>query len=400
MAGFDIDQLLRGARHLNASDIHLKVGRPPLLRIKGELRSLKDATPLSSETVAQVALKIMGPQQREKFLKELEIDLGFSGPDGDRFRTNIFRQRGEMGIAIRVIPRNVPAFSTLNLPEVIAKMALEPRGMVLVTGITGSGKSTTLAAMIDHINDYNSSHIVTIEDPIEYVHTDKRSVVNQRELGIDTVSFARALKSALRQDPDVILVGEMRDLETISTAISAAETGHMVFSTLHTLDATETVNRVLSAFSDQAQAQARRQLASVLTGIVSQRLVPRADGKGMVPITEILVATERVRELIENPERTRELREAIASGRDPYGMMTFDQSLMLRVKAGLVSYEEALLHATSRDDFALMSAGIETTSEMDWNQVAAAAQPDSLVRQVPQSASQNSFEIERFHKPK
>jgi len=259
---------------------------------------------------------------------------------------------------LRLIPPEVPPFDRLNLPRTVLELTENSRGVILVTGVTGSGKSTTLAAMVDYINTQNAYHIVTIEDPIEYTFRDKRSVVNQREIGFDTQSFARALRAALRQDPDVVLVGEMRDHETASIAMTAAETGHLVLSTLHTSDATETVNRIISMYPAHQQGQARLTLASVLRGVISQRLLPRADGKGMVPALEILVNTERVREMIEDPQRTREIRDAIAQGLHPYGMVTFDQSLAELVKQRLVTYDEAVKHSSSPSDFALLFRGV------------------------------------------
>src|SRR5262249_11514079 len=256
-----------------------------------------------------------------------DADLSYSTPDGVRYRVNVFKQRGQTGMVLRIIPPEVPGFDKLNLPSVVQKLCEEERGLILVTGITGSGKSTTLAAMIDQINRPRASPTITVEDPIEFMHKDRRSVVNQREIGFDAESFAKALRAALRQDPDVILVGEMRDEETIETALHAAETGHLVLSTLHTLDAVETVNRIIGMFPPHQQGQLRLALAAVLRGIISQRLVPRADGKGMVPAVEVLVQTARTRELMEDPKRTREIRDAIANGRNPYGMMTFDQCL-------------------------------------------------------------------------
>ena len=264
-------------------------------------------------------------------------------------------------MVLRLIPPEVPPFETLGIPDVVPKLVEEPRGLVLVTGVTGSGKSTTLAAMIEHINRTRACHIVTVEDPIEYAFTDRRSVINQRELGLDTRSFSRALRAALRQDPDVILVGEMRDVETIEIALLAAETGHLVLSTLHTTDAMETVNRVCAAFSPHQQTQIRLQLAAVLQGVVSQRLLPTASGKGMVPAIEVLVNTGRIRELIEDPQRTIEIRQAIAEGKHPYGMVSFDQSLTELVKSRQVTYEVALRHATNPDDFALVFSGVADT---------------------------------------
>jgi twitching motility protein PilT len=263
-----------------------------------------------------------------------------------------------MGMVMRLIPPNVPPFERLNLPPKVLSLADEERGLVLVTGITGSGKSTTLAAMVDYINSNRAVHIITVEDPIEYAFKDRRSVINQREIGFDTTSFARALRASLRQDPDVILVGEMRDLETTEIALTAAETGHLVLSTLHTVDAVETVNRIVALYPPHQQGQARLQLCAVLKGVVSQRLVTRADKQGMVPAVEILINTARVKELIADPKRTRELHEAIATGRDPYGMISFDQSLTELVKNRFVTYEEALSNATNADDFALFFRGV------------------------------------------
>jgi len=362
------DRILIAAKQVGASDVHLKVGLPPVFRVKGELRGVKDVTPLSPEALEGFALSIMNPLQKERFLQTHEADLAYGTPDGVRYRVNVFRQRGQVGMVMRVIPSEVPAFETLGLPEVILSMADQPRGLVLVTGVTGSGKSTTLAAMVEHINRHRAGHVVTVEDPIEYVFKDRRCVVNQRELGLDTLSFAAALRAALRQDPDVILVGEMRDLDTIETALTAAETGHLVLSTLHTLDAVETVNRVVSTFPTHQHEQVRVQLASVLVGAVSQRLIPRADGKGLVPAAEVLVNTARVRELILDPQRTREIRDAIAGGQHPYGMVSFDQSLTALVKSGTIAYEQAVQNASNADEFALHFQGVsEGRDEGIWD---------------------------------
>jgi twitching motility protein PilT len=279
---------------------------------------------------------------------------------------NIFTQRDSIGIVLRTISVNPPTIAELNLPAVIEKVALEPRGLVLVTGTTGSGKSTTLAGMVNHINKSRNCHIITIEDPIEFLHRDKKAIINQREVGQDTGSFAAALRVALRQDPDVILVGEMRDLETIEIAILAAETGHLVFSTLHTLDAQETINRIISVFSFEQQKQIRLQLSMIIKGIVSQRLVPTADGKGRVPATEVMISTARIRECIAEPTKTRELHDAISQGHSTYGMQTFDQSLMSLFRTGTITYDEALRNATNPDDFALKVSGISGTSETRW----------------------------------
>jgi twitching motility protein PilT len=358
-----LDHVLGAARQLNASDVHLKAGLPPVFRIKGDLRTLRDTPPLTPEVIATFAVNLMNEHQRKHFDEHHDADLSYGTPDGVRYRVNVFKQRGQTGMVLRIIPSDIPNFEKLNLPPAVQKLAEEDRGLVLVTGITGSGKSTSLAAMLDHINRTEASHIVTVEDPIEFVHRDRRSVINQREIGFDAESFAKALRAALRQDPDVILVGEMRDEETIETALHAAETGHLVMSTLHTLDAVETVNRIIGMFPPHQQGQIRLALAAVLKGVVSQRLVPRADGKGMVPAVEILVMTARIRELIEDPKRTREIRDAIANGRNPYGMMTFDQCLTDLVHRRLITYETALGSSTTPDDFALYFRGVSKSSD-------------------------------------
>jgi twitching motility protein PilT len=358
-----LDHVLGAARQLGASDVHLKSGLPPVFRIKGDLRTLRDTPPLTAEVIGTFAVNLMNDRQREQFEKHFDADLSYGTPDGVRYRVNVFKQRGQTGMVLRIIPPEVPGFDKLNLPPAVQQLAEEERGLILVTGITGSGKSTSLAAMIDHINRARAAHIITVEDPIEFLHKDRRSVVNQREIGFDAESFPLALRSALRQDPDVILVGEMRDEETIETALHAAETGHLVMSTLHTLDAVETVNRIIGMFPPHQQQQIRLGLAAVLKGVISQRLVPRADGKGMVPAVEILVMTARIRELLEDPKRTREIRDAIATGRNPYGMMTFDQSLTDLVQRRLVTYEQALASSTTPDDFALYFRGVAKSAE-------------------------------------
>jgi twitching motility protein PilT len=363
----ELNEILQVALRGGASDIHLKAGLPPMFRVDGALVPLKDARRLPPEEIGRMAFGIMNDYQKEKFKQTNEVDLAYGVPGLGRFRVNVFQQRGTLGVVLRVIPFKIQTIEQLMLPKILEKIAGEQRGLVLVTGTTGSGKSTTLAAMIDHINATETCHIMTIEDPIEFLIRDKRSIVNQREVGVDTMSFGQALKSALRQDPDVILVGEMRDLETIETALTAAETGHLVMSTLHTLDATETINRIISAFPPYQQKQVRLQLGSVLKAVISQRLVPRADGKGRVPAIEVLLATARVRELIEDKDRTKEVAEAIAQGHVSYGMQTFDQSLMGLLRAQVISYEEALRQATNPDDFALRVSGISGTSDSKWD---------------------------------
>jgi twitching motility protein PilT len=361
-----LDRVLTAARQLAASDVHFKAGLPPIFRIKGDLRTVKDVPPLTREQIAGFAQGIMTEKQRTDFEKYMECDLAYSTPDGVRYRVNVFQQRGSTGMVMRLIPPEVPAFERLGLPDAVLNLADNVRGLVLVTGVTGSGKSTTLAAMIDHINATRAAHIITIEDPIEYAFRDRRSIINQREIGLDTMSFSRALRAALRQDPDVVLVGEMRDLETAEIALVAAETGHLVLSTLHTIDAVETINRVISMFPPHQQAQIRLQLATVIQGAISQRLIPRADGKGMIPAVEIMVASARVRELIQDQVRTREIHDAIETGWDPYRMISFDQSLAELVRRHVITYNEALSHASNPDDFALKFRGVTATGDQDF----------------------------------
>src|SRR4051812_18427885 len=363
----ELNEILQVALRGGASDIHLKAGLPPMFRVDGTLVPLKDGKRLPPEEVARMAFGIMNEFQKEKFKASNEVDLAYGVPGLGRFRVNVFQQRGTIGAVLRVIPFKVMTITELMLPKVLEEIATQERGLILVTGTTGSGKSTTLAAMIDHINSTETNHIMTVEDPIEFLIRDKRSIINQREVGVDTVSFGQALKSALRQDPDVILVGEMRDLETIETALTAAETGHLVLSTLHTLDATETINRIISVFPPYQQKQVRLQLASVIKAVVSQRLVPRADGKGRVAAVEVLKATARVREMIEDKDRTKEIHDAITQGHQTYGMQSFDQSLMGLVKNNLVTYDEAHRQATNPDDFALRFSGISATSDSKWD---------------------------------
>ncbi|HEX9603782.1 MAG TPA: type IV pilus twitching motility protein PilT [Myxococcales bacterium] len=363
----ELNEILQVALRGGASDIHLKAGLPPMFRVDGNLVPLKDARRLPPEEISRMAFGIMNDYQKEKFKAQNELDLAYGVPGLGRFRVNVFQQRGTIGAVLRVIPFKISTIEQLLLPKVLEKIAGEQRGLILVTGTTGSGKSTTLAAMVDHINTNETCHVMTIEDPIEFLIRDKRSIVNQREVGVDTMSFGQALKSALRQDPDVILVGEMRDSETIETALTAAETGHLVLSTLHTLDATETISRIISAFPPHQQKQVRLQLGSVLRAVVSQRLVPRADGKGRVAAVEVLVANSRVREMVEDKDRTKEIAAAIAQSYTTYGMQTFDQSLMLLYRQNVITYEEALRQSSNPDDFALRASGISGTSDSTWD---------------------------------
>ncbi|MCZ6568750.1 MAG: type IV pilus twitching motility protein PilT [Deltaproteobacteria bacterium] len=385
-----LNDILRPAVTGEASDIHLKAGLPPLFRIDGALVPLKSKR-LTGEQLERMLAAIMTPVQKAHFDKFHEVDLAYSIAGVGRFRVNAFRQRGTIGIVFRVIPFGVRTLQQLELPKILERIALEPRGLILVTGTTGSGKSTTLAAMIDYINTHKTCHIMTIEDPIEFLIRDKRSIINQREIGVDTTGFARALRAALRQDPDVILVGEMRDYETIETAMTAAETGHLVMSTLHTIDAAETITRIVSAFPPHQQVQVRHQLASIISGIVSQRLVPRADGKGRVPAVEIMVTTARIRECIADPERNKEIPDAIAKGFTTYSMQTFDQSLMSLLKRGLVKYEDCLRYVSNPDDFALRFKGISATSDGTWEDFEKSSE-DSEINITEDS----SLKVDRF----
>ena len=359
----DINDLLRTAVGAGASDLHLKVGAYPMMRVNGTLVVASEEKRLDPATTEALATAMFTPEQLAKFRAHLEVDLAYSVPGLSRFRCNVFQQRGSVGLVLRIIPNGVKTIDELGLPPVLHKIADEPRGLVLVTGTTGSGKSTTLAAMVEHINATRSTHIITIEDPIEYLHRDHLSLVSQREVDLDTTSFATALRGALRQDPDVILVGEMRDLETIETALMAAETGHLVFSTLHTVDATETINRIITVFPPHHERQIRIQLANVLKAAVSQRLMPRADGKGRVPAVEVMVATPFISSCILDKDKTDMIPGAIAAGTSQYGMQSFDQSIFQLYQQGLVSFDEALRSASSPDEFRMRALGISTGTE-------------------------------------
>ncbi len=359
-----INDLLKVASERKASDLHLKVGSHPVIRIAGELVPLVEMKRLMQEDTIAMAFSIMSNRQKQKFKDNLEIDIAYSVPGLGRFRANVFQQRGTVGLVLRVIPVKILTIRELGLPLVLEKIAQETRGLILCTGTTGSGKSTSLAGMIDYINSHRCEHIMTIEDPIEFLHRDKKSIVNQREVEVDTKTFAGALRSALRQDPDVILVGEMRDYETIETAITAAETGHLVLSTLHTLDATETVNRIIAVFPPHQQKQIRLQLSGVLKAVISMRLIPRADGHGRVPAVEVMIATPFIRDCIINKDKTKLIHEAIAAGVSQYGMQTFDQSIFNLYKKDLITYDEALRRASNPDEFKLKIQGIQSTSDL------------------------------------
>ncbi len=363
---FDLDAALRETVEMDGSDLHAKVGSPPMARVHGELCPLEGHEALEPEDTERALEGILkDPRAHSEFNEVGEADFAHAIRGLSRFRVNAFRQRGSVSIACRAIPFQVKTVAELELPDVITRLAEEPRGIILLTGTTGSGKSTTLAAMIDHINSTRRRHIVTLEDPIEYLHRDKMSIINQREVGNDTVSFGRALRRVLRQDPDVILIGEMRDEETVTTALSAAETGHLVLSTLHTLDATETINRIIDFFPPHHQQQARVMLASTLRAAISQRLIPRVDGHGRIAAAEVMVATGRIQDLILNPEETGKISDVIAEGAF-YGMQTFDQALLGYVMNDLISVEQALEFASSPHDFKLMlDAGGERASGIE-----------------------------------
>jgi twitching motility protein PilT len=357
-----IDDLLRMAMSFGASDLHLRAGSFPVIRVNGELRPVAGVNRLSQDETLEMAFSMMSNRQKQHFKEAYEVDIGYGVSGLGRFRVNIFQQRNSIGIVARVISDTIKTFSELGLPPILSKIADEQRGLILVTGTTGSGKSTTLSAMIDHINQTRNSHIVTIEDPIEFLHKDKKSYITQREVDVDTRTFAEALRGSLRQDPDVILVGEMRDLETIETALVAAETGHLVFSTLHTLDASETLQGILSAFPPFQQKSIRIQLAGLLKAVVSQRLMKSARGSRRIPAVEVLVSTPLIRDYILHEDKTNQMRDAIAAGTSQYGMQTFDQSLFYLYQSELISLEEALRGATNPDEFRLRLAGIQNTS--------------------------------------
>jgi twitching motility protein PilT len=381
----NIDELLKGAVAKRGSDLHLKVGSPPTVRVDGHLEPLDPSVRLTQEDAVAIAFSIMNNSQKQRFKEKSEIDLAYSAPGLGRFRVNLYQQRGTVNMVFRSVPTKILTFQDLHLPAVIEKLAAETRGLILVTGTTGSGKSTTLAAIIDYINRMRTENVITIEDPIEFLHRDRKCLVSQREIGADTESFSVALRSALRQDPDVILVGEMRDFETISTALIAAETGHLVLSTLHTVDATETVNRIISVFPPYQQKQVRLQLAAIIKGVISQRLVPRMDGQGRVPAVEVMVATQTIRECVIDPDKTRRIHDVITAGTSQYGMQTFDQSLAQLCREKLVSYEEALRWCSNPDDFALKMKGVQSTGDLTWETEKPAAAPASP-----------GFKIERF----
>jgi twitching motility protein PilT len=363
--GIDFKSILQEMIKRNGSDLHLKVGRPPAIRVDGELEQIEHAS-LRPEDLKALAEQLMTPRQVKQFGEERECDFAIGVPGIGRFRVNIYQQRGSLCFAMRSIPYQPRSLTELNLPPVIEEISLKPRGLVLVTGVTGSGKSTALAAMIQHINQNRRANIITIEDPIEFLHRDGMSLINQREVGTDTATFGQALRRVLRQDPDIILIGEIRDLETLDTALKAADTGHLVFSTLHTTDATQTINRVLSFYPPHQQAEVRFSLASALQAVISLRLVPRVDKGGRIPACEVLINTAAVRDNIRDMTKMLDIPDLIKEGAVQYGMQSFDQSLMQHYSRGIISYESAVFYATSPSEFALRVQGVAGTSDTSW----------------------------------
>jgi twitching motility protein PilT len=350
----------------NASDLHLKVGRPPTMRVDGDLKQL-ELPPLKPEDLRSVGDQILPPKQRREFETEKEADFAIGVPGIGRFRVNMYQQRGSIAYAFRAIAFQAMTIKELNLPPVLEEIAMKPRGLVLVTGITGSGKSTALASMVQFINENRRANIITIEDPIEFLHRDINCNINQREVGTDTGSFAQALRRVLRQDPDIILIGEIRDLETLEIALKAADTGHLVFSTLHTTDATQTINRVMSFYPPHEQADVRFTLSSALQAIVSLRLAPRSDRGGRIPACEVLINTAAVRDNIRDLNNSLNIPALIRDGTVQYGMQSFDQSLMNWYSKGVISYESALFYATSPSEFALKVQGVAGASDTSWD---------------------------------
>jgi twitching motility protein PilT len=346
-----MDAILREGVARGASDLHLKVKQRPVLRIQGQLVALDEWPELAQKDVEALAAAIMDGEHHDRLARMGSVDIPHSVPGIGRFRATVCKARGSFSVALRVIPYEAPTIEALHLPPVVTKLAMEARGLVLVTGPAGSGKTTTLAAMVRHMNEHRRDHIVTIEDPIEYLHEDRRCIITQREVGVDTPSFLDALRVSLRQDPNIIMVGEMRDAETIRTVLTLAETGHLVLSTLHTITAAETVNRILAEFPGEQERQIRRQLAQVVRGIVSQRLVERSDQTGRLPVVEVLVGTKTIQQCIEDPARTNHLAAAIAEGHEIYGMQTFDQCALAYYQQGLITYDEALRASTSPTNF-------------------------------------------------
>ena len=365
---FNFKQTIAQMVQRNASDLLLKVGRPPTVRMNGELHGL-EMPPVKPEDLKLLAEQIMTPRQVKEFSEKKEADFAIGVPGVGRFRTNIYQQRGTLAFAFRAIPYEVKSVRELHLPAVLEEIALRPRGLVLITGITGSGKSTALASMINHVNQNRRVNVITIEDPIEFLHRDVQSNISQREVGNDTLSFGSALRHVLRQDPDVILVGEIRDVETLDTALKAADTGHLVFSTLHTTDATQTISRILSFYPPHQHHEVRMLLATALQAVVSLRLVPRADGRGRVPAAEVLINTATVADNIRDIDKALHIPDLIAGGSVSYGMQTFDQSLMKWYKEGAISYESALFYSTNPNELALRVSGVDSASDRKFDEM-------------------------------
>ncbi len=379
---FNFKQAISQMVQRQASDLLLKVGRPPTVRVNGELQALP-MQPIRPEELKHLAEQIMTPRQVKEFAEKKEADFAIGVPGVGRFRTNIYQQRGTLAFALRAIPYEVRTLKELMLPDVLEQLSLKPRGVVLVTGITGSGKSTALAAMIHHINRNRRVNVITIEDPIEFLHRDQMSNISQREVGSDTLTFGAALRHVLRQDPDVILIGEIRDQETLDTALKAADTGHLVFSTLHTTDATQSISRILSFYPPHQQQEIRSLLSTALAGIVCLRLVPRADGRGRVPAAEVLINTAAVAENIRSLEKSLNIPDLIADGSISYGMQSFDQSLMMWYKKGMITYESALFYSSNPSEFALRAAGVTAASDRTFAEIASAEdEPTDLTRDV------------------
>lgn len=367
----NLKQMLVEMLNHKASDLHIRVGIRPYLRVNGTLEQIATA-PMTIDLMDQIVSQVLNEKQRERFYRKNEMDLALSVSKLGRFRINLYRQRGTAGIAIRAVNTLVPSFEELNLPDTIKKLAQTQRGLIIITGTTGSGKSTTLAALIEEINSNRTDNILTVEDPIEYIYRDKKSIISQREVGGDTETFASALRHAFRQDPDVILIGEVRDLETMSIALTAADTGHLVMTTLHTLNVVETITRIISFFPPHQHQQIRLLLAGTLKAIVCQRLLTRADMPGRVPAIEIMIASGAIKECLMDPDRTIDIPDLMEQGVVQYGMQTFDQSIMKLYKQGLISFEEAMNHASNPDDFDLRVKGITGTSER-WQEESAAS---------------------------
>ena len=365
MAELKIEQLLRAMVDHKASDLHIRTGVPPIYRINGSLTKIFD-TRVDPGMMDSFLDDIMNRDQKLRFEQNKECDFAVGARDMGRFRVNVFRQRGTIAVVIRHIKAKIPAFEELHLPDIIRDMALTRRGLVLVTGTTGSGKSTTLASMLDYINQREAVNIITVEDPIEYLYRDEKAIISQREIGVDTLSYANALRAALRQDPDVLLVGEIRDLETMQIALTAADTGHMVFATIHTTNATETIQRVLSMYPPHQHDDIRLLLAEILAGIISLRLLPTADGQGRVPAAEVLVNTAAIKEYIRDKDKLELVEQAIAEGHMQYRSQTFDQALLNLYQSGQITLETAMNAATNKDDFDLKIRGISGTSDRGW----------------------------------